>query len=131
MTRFAVGPTWASMSTADQAALVDAFRRLSVASYAHNFDSFSGEKFVVDPTVETRGPDKLVQCHIVPTHGSPTTIIYRMRNTSGPWKVIDVFYNGAISQLTTRRSDFAATVGSGGAKALVAHIDAQTAKLMH
>jgi phospholipid transport system substrate-binding protein len=127
MTKFAVGPAWAGMSQSDHTALADAFRRLVVASYAHNFDSESA-RFEVQPTVETRGPDKLVQCHIVPNHGDVANVVYRMRN-DGAWKVIDVFYNGSISELTTKRSDFAASVSSGGAPALIAHINAQVAKL--
>ena len=50
MTRFAVGPAWATMPAADRQALVKAFTRLSVASYAHNFDRFGGERFLVAPT---------------------------------------------------------------------------------
>jgi phospholipid transport system substrate-binding protein len=129
MTKFAVGPAWAGMSSSDHAAVTDAFRRLVVASYAHNFDSDSA-RFEVQPTVETRGPDKLVQCHIVPNHGDVANVVYRMRNDGG-WKVIDVFYNGSISELTTKRSDFAASLSAGGATALVSHIDAQVAKLSH
>jgi phospholipid transport system substrate-binding protein len=130
MTKFAVGPSWASMAAADQAALTEAFKRLVIASYAHNFDSPSGARFDVSPNVQTRGPDKLVQCKIVPTHGDGATVLYRMREDGDAWKVIDVYYNGSISELTTKRSDFAATLASGGAPALIAHIDTQTAKLM-
>ena len=131
MTRFAVGPKWASMSPADQASLVQAFTRMTVASYAHNFDSYSGERFVVDPTVETRGPDKLVHAHIL-SSGKPVDLTYRMRQAAdGRWKIIDVYYNGSISELTTRRSDFSASVNSGGAPALLKKIDALTAKLMN
>jgi phospholipid transport system substrate-binding protein len=57
-------------------------------------------------------------------------IDYRMRNDGGTWKIIDVLFKGTISQLTTRRSDFAATIAQGGATALVAHMDAQTEKLL-
>src|ERR1700678_2579476 len=64
MTRFAVGPGWAQMTGAQQSALTAAFTRLSVASYAHNFDSFSGEHFDLDPAVQTRGADKIVQCKL-------------------------------------------------------------------
>ena len=110
--------------------LTDAFQRLTVASLAHNFAGYSGEHFDVDPKVETRGVDKLVQGHIVPTSGAPTTLVYRMRQSGGAWKVIDIFFNGSISQLTTRRSDFAATLASGGEPALLASINAQADKLL-
>jgi phospholipid transport system substrate-binding protein len=130
MTRFAVGPAWTGMSDADHTALIEAFKRFTAASYAHNFDGYSGQKFDVDPNVVVRGPDKIVQSHIKSPGDDPVAISYRMRATTGAWKIIDVYYQGTISQLTTRRSDFAATVASGGAKALIAHLDAQTEKLL-
>jgi phospholipid transport system substrate-binding protein len=130
MTRFSVGPAWTSMSDADHAGLIEAFKRFTAASYAHNFDGYSGQKFDVDPTVVVRGPDKIVQSHIRSPGEDPVSIAYRMRASAGTWKVIDVLYQGAISQLTTRRSDFASTVAAGGAKALIAHMDAQTQKLL-
>jgi len=130
MTRFAVGPAWATMSDADHAALIAAFTRYTAASYAHNFNGYSGERFTVDPGVVTRGPDKIVKTKLVPGHGEPVEIDYRMRSDGGAWKIIDVFFEGSISQLTTRRSDFAATLSQGGASALISHMDAQTAKLL-
>jgi len=128
MTQFAVGPTWASMSEADRQALVRAFTRLSIASYAHNFDRFGGERFTIDPKVETRGLDKIVQAHLITT-GKTVNLIYRMRQSAGGWKIVDVYYD-AISQLTTRRSDFAAPLASGGAKGLIAHLTATSDKLL-
>jgi len=124
MTRFAVGPTWTSIPAGQQQALIAAFERLTAASYAHNFDGYSGERIDVDPNVLTRGPDKVVTTHLTSPGHAPVTIAYRMRDAGSGWKIIDVFYNGAISQLTTRRSDFAATLAQGGAPALIAHLDA-------
>ncbi len=123
MIRFAVGPSWASMTPAQQSALTDAFRRLTVASYAHNFDGYSGEQFALDPKVVTRGPDKVVTTRLTTPGEAPNTIAYRMRQSAGAWKVIDVFYNGSISQLTTRRSDFSASLQQGGAPALISHLN--------
>jgi phospholipid transport system substrate-binding protein len=124
MIRFAVGPSWATIAPAQQQALTEAFRRLTVASYAHNFDGWSGERFETDANVATRGPDKVVTTHLIPSSGAPVSIAYRMRQSGGAWKIIDVFYNGSISQLTTRRADFAAALAQGGAPALLAHLNA-------
>ena len=82
-----------------------------MASYVHNFAGYSGQRFELDPNVVTRGPDKVVTTHLISPGDAPTPIAYRMRQAGGAWKIIDVFYNGAISQLTTRRADFAATAG--------------------
>ena len=129
MTAFAVGPAWAAASAEDKSSLIAAFRKYTVANYAKNFDSYEGQKIAVDPVVMTRLPDKLVKTTM---NGNGATVVlgYRMRQAGGTWKVIDVLFNGAISQLTTQRSDFSATLQSGGVKALIAKLDAQTEKLL-
>ena len=124
MTRIAVGPKWTTVSPADQAALVKAFTRYSVAVYAKNFDGYDGEKFVLDPKVQSRGPDKLVHTQLVAPHDKTHDFAYRMRQAAdGRWKVIDV-YSDQISQLATNRSDFTSTMNSGGASALIRKLDA-------
>ena len=128
MTRLAVGPGWTQIAPADQTALVAAFRRLTASQYAANFDGWSGEAFTIDPQVEARGGDKLVRTTLTPAHGAPVAISYRLRDSGSGWRIIDVFYKNAISQLSTRRSDFAAILQSGGAKALIQHLDGLAAK---
>lgn len=123
MIRLAVGPAWTGMTSGDQALLTAAFRRMTVAQYASNFNSFSGERFVVDPKVEARGGDRLVRTTLGQPGEKPVSLAYRVRQSGGQWKIVDVFYQNAISQLATRRSDFAAVLASGGAKALVRHLD--------
>ncbi len=130
MTQFAVGPAWASFTPAQQQAAIAAFGKLTIASYAHNFDAFDGERFDVDPAVVTRGADKIVTTHLIRPHDAPIALIYRMRAAGESWKVIDIYY-GAISQLTTRRSDFAASIAAGGAPALIAHLNTLSDKLMN
>ena len=123
MTRLAVGPAWTRIAPADQAGLVAAFRALTVAQYARNFDSHAGETFAVAPQVETRGTDKLVRTTLVVPKGSSEALHYRLRQSGGSWKVIDVYYRNSISQLATRRSEFARPLATGGAAALIAHLN--------
>lgn len=128
MTRLAVGPTWTSIAAPEQAALVAAFRAMTDAQYAKNFDSYSGERFVMTPQVETRGGDKLVRTTLVPSSGNPESLNYRLRQDGGQWKIIDVYYRNSISQLATRRSDFAHILATGGAKALIVHLNELAAR---
>ena len=123
MTRLSVGPLWTTMSPRDQTALQAAFRALTVAQYAKNFDGYSGQRFAIVGAVETRGVDKLVRTTLATPGGSTEILNYRLRETGGQWKIIDVYYRNAISQLATRRSDFAGVVNKGGAPALIAHLN--------
>jgi phospholipid transport system substrate-binding protein len=128
MTRLAVGPGWTTTAPADQQALVAAFRRMTIAQYASNFDSWSGERFSIAPQIEARGGDKLVRTTLTTPGKADIPISYRLRASGGSWKIIDVFYRNSISQIATRRSDFATVLAKGGAKALVTHLDALAAK---
>jgi len=124
MIRFAVGSSWSSIPAAQQQALTEVFAKLTAASYAHEITGYSGEHFEISPNVLTRGPDKVVATTLNSPHDGPVSISYRMRQSGGTWKIIDVYYNGAISQLTTRHSDFQGTLEHGGPTALIAHLNA-------
>ena len=128
MIRLAIGSSWTTIAPADQAALVTAFRRMTISQYASNFNGFSGQSFAIDPKIEVRGVDRVVRTTLNNPKSDPVAIAYRLRQTGGSWKVIDVFYRNSISQLATRRADFAGVMASGGARALVAHLNALSAK---
>jgi phospholipid transport system substrate-binding protein len=123
MTRLAVGPAWTRMSAADQSGLVAAFRALTIAQYAKNFESYGGESFSVAPQVETRGGDKLVRTTLNVPKGNAESLNYRLRASGGQWKIIDVYFRNSISQLATRRSEFARPLATGGAQGLIAHLN--------
>jgi phospholipid transport system substrate-binding protein len=128
MTRLAVGANWNTIAAGDQQALVAAFRRMTIAQYATNFDDWSGESFTIDPNIEERAGDKLVRTTLTQPGKPGTAISYRLRQSGGEWKIIDVYYLNSISQIATRRSDFASVLAKGGAKALIAHLDDIAAK---
>src|ERR1700679_1180546 len=83
MTRFAVGPSWASIPAGQQQAQIDAFEQMTAASYAHNFNGYSGERIDVDANVLTRGPDKVVATTLPSPGHAPVSIKYRMREVDG------------------------------------------------
>jgi phospholipid transport system substrate-binding protein len=128
MAQLVVGATWNGMSAPDRASLLASLSRYTAARLADEFNSFEGQKIVVNPEAPVRGPDKLVRSVLTQPGEAPVTLAYRMRIYDDVWRVIDVYYNG-VSQVTTQRSDFASTLQSGGVGALVKRLDAMTAKL--
>ena len=130
MTALSVGPSWASISPADQKALVDAFGRYTFANYARNFDSYSGEKFVVDAAVNQRGADKYLKSTMKPGSGEAVAFNYRLHQVDGNWKIIDVYLAGNISTLAQKRADFGATLSAGGAPALIKKLNALTDQML-
>lgn len=129
MTQIVVGAKWASLSPADRNAATAAMAKHSAVSLASNFDSFNGEKFTVVPQSKERGVDRLVSSSIAPKSGSATTLIYRMRQSGGQWKIIDVMSSG-VSQLSLQRSDLAQSIAAGGAVGLARKLDEIDTKML-
>ena len=130
MTRIAVGPEWNSIPPEQQAALIENFTQMTIATYANRFDSYSGERFEVEAAVEPRNNGRIVHTKLLPSTGEPVTLNYLMRGSGDSWSVVDVYLTGAISELATRRSEFGAILKSGGPNALIESLRQQTEKLM-
>lgn len=129
VTRLSVGPDWANFSPDQQKDVIVAFRRYTVANYAYNFRDFDGQKFEIEDDVMSRGEEKIVRTRVIPSHDTPVSLHYRMREVEGTWKIIDVYSNG-VSELALRRSDFSAAIAAGGAPVLIAHLNKVSDRLM-
>ncbi len=126
-----VGLRWASIPAPQQAKLLTAFRAYTVASYAANFDSDSGDKFNILPATRAVGADQVVETEIVPSSGDPIRIDYVMRQTApgAGWKVVDVLQMSTISQVAVQRSDFRSLLSDGTGAALIASLTQRVEKL--
>jgi phospholipid transport system substrate-binding protein len=124
MTQAIVGPNWANMPAADRKSIVDAFRRTTIADYARNFDGYNGEQFVTNPQVQDRGGEKIVSTQMTRADNAPVSFIYKLDNAHGGWKIDDVYANGFVSQVATKRSEYASTLKSGGAASLAQKLNA-------
>jgi phospholipid transport system substrate-binding protein len=118
MTRLAVGPEWATLNEAQRQQVTQAFERYVAAIYAERFDNYSGERLQV--TGERASPGgTIITSQIVKSNGEPVNINYLMRNNGGVWQIADVYLDGTISELATRRSEFASILRTGGINGLI------------
>jgi phospholipid transport system substrate-binding protein len=128
MTRLAIGPAWKNFSPAQQAAAQDAFSRFMIAEYASQINDYSGESFVVDPQTSpvSRGGGEIVKTKLLQPGGRTVNINYLVRGG----RVVDVYLNGTISDLATRRDEFASIIASGGADGLIKRLQDRTQALL-
>lgn len=124
-----VGPRHASLPPDQQAALLDVFRKFTVASYASNFDAYEGQRIEVVPDQRSVGADLVVGTRIVPTRGDTVTIDYVMRRGPAGWRAVDVLLNGSISQNAVKRSDFRSLVTATSAQPLIDSLRRKVAEL--
>jgi len=127
--RISVGPRWATLPPEQQAALEEAFRRYTIATYVSNFDNFTGQRFEIDPGPIAAGDDQIVQTRIVPRSGEAHRLDYVMRQIGGTWKVVDVLADGSISRVATQRSEMRAVLANGGGPALLERLQKKAAEI--
>src|SRR5437764_13189467 len=119
MTRLSVGPSsWAGLSEARRQQLTDSFGRYISAIYADRFDSYAGQKLQV--TGEQPNPAGImVRSQIVKANGEPVQVDYMMHRNGDGWLISHIYLDGAISEVATRRSEFAAILRTDGVDGLI------------
>jgi phospholipid transport system substrate-binding protein len=122
MARLSVGPSWAGLSEAQRQKMTESFARYISATYADRFDSYAGQKLEV--TGEQPAPSGvMVKSQIIKANGEPVKVDYMMRRNGDSWLIADIYLDGAISEVATRRSEFATVIRNEGIDGLIAALN--------
>ena len=122
MARLSVGPTWAGMSEVQRQQVIESFGRYISATYADRFDTYAGQKLQVTGEQPNAG-GVLVKSQIVKANGEPVKVDYMMRRNGEGWLISDIYLDGAISEVVTRRSEFGAIIRADGVDGLIAALN--------
>jgi len=130
MTRVAVGPTWLKANAAEQKQLISAFSDFSIANYASQFSRYDGEHFAVTGEKPAAGGGTIVETRLQPKDMDAVALNYLMKqDDQGHWRIVDVFLDGAVSELATRRAEFSSIVEHDGIPALVNQLDSKSKQM--
>src|SRR5713101_6346507 len=122
MARLSVGPSWATLTEAQRQQVTESFGRYISAIYADRFDSYAGQKLQVTGE-QPAAAGIMVKSQIIKANGEPVKIDYMMRRNGDGWLISDVYLDGAISEVATRRSEFAAILKADGVDGLIAALN--------
>ena len=113
--RFALGRYWRQASSEEQKEYKKLFKDLIVKTYSKRLEEYSGEKFQVNGHTKASDRDTIVHSKILPANdkGPSTQVDWRVRNSKGKLKIIDVIVEG-VSMSVTQRSDFSSVIQKGG-----------------
>jgi len=122
MARLSVGSAWATLTEAQRQQVIESFGRYISAIYADRFDSYNGQKLQVTGEQPNVG-GVLVKSQIIKANGEPVKVDYLMRRNGDNWLISDVYLDGAISEVATRRSEFGAIIKNDGVDGLIAALN--------
>ena len=129
MARVAAGSHWRGLTGDQRDRLVEAFARFSVATYADRFDGHAGERFEIGREETAARGSTVVHSRIVTGDGERVALDYVLRRTGGRWRIYDIYLDGAISELATRRSEYGSILDGQGFDALIDRLDARIAAM--
>jgi phospholipid transport system substrate-binding protein len=128
MATVTAGSHWSSGDPAARRRYAEAFTRYSVMNYASQFKDAAGTSF--ETIGEREGPRGSILVDTKLIRGKeaiPLTYVFAERD--GQWRINDVLVDNSISELARRRSEFAATLKSGGLDKLSETLDAKSAEM--
>lgn len=129
VSRGSLGAAAGKLSVEEIARVAEAYGRFSVATYADQFSTWDGERFELGAPRPVEGGAVVVPSKIIPSQGDPTEIDYLMRDDSGSWRIVDVLFDGSISQVAVRRSEFSPIFRRDGLAGLISALDSKTQSL--
>ena len=122
MARLSVGSSWASLPEAQRQQVTESFVRYISAIYTDRFDSYAGQKLQVTGE-QPAAAGVMVHSQIVKTNGELVKVDYMMHRNGNSWLISDIYLDGAISEVATRHSEFAAILKSRGIDGLIAALN--------
>src|SRR5215471_14541226 len=122
MARLSVGSSWATLLEGQRQQVIESFGRYISAIYADRFDSYAGQTLQVTGE-QPAAAGLMVKSQIIKANGEPVSVDYLMRRNGDRWLISDIYLDGAISEVATRRSEFGAILKSEGIDRLIAALN--------
>jgi phospholipid transport system substrate-binding protein len=122
MARLSIGPYWASLTGTQWQQVAESFTRDISAIYADRFDSYAGQELQVTGA-QSAAAGVTVHSQIIKANGEPVKIDYVVHHNGEGWLIGDIYLDGAINEVATRRSEFAAIIRTGGVDGLIAALN--------
>lgn len=125
ISKIVLGKRWKTLSEDQKKEFKEIFTRLSIATYAHNFDSYSGESFKFISETDTARGGKIIKTVFIESTGKQIQFDYLMRKQSNRWWIVNIIADG-VSDLALKRSDYTNLLEKEGFQSLLEKLQEKT-----
>ncbi len=129
MAQKSIGRHWRKLGEEERERWLKTFGDYTVANYAGRFKGYSGEHFTLDGEQDAPHDTKLVKTTLVLPNDDDVALNYRLHQTDAGWRIIDIYMNGTVSELSLRRSEYSSTVKRDGIEKLISAVEEKVADL--
>ena len=121
ITRIVVSKEWKKLSIEQKKELIRKFSTLSIASYAHYFNSYSGESFKIESVKQLSPGQIYVHTFFVLPDEKDVSMDYLLKKKGDDWRIINIITNG-VSDLALKRSEYVAVLKKSGFDVVLAEL---------
>lgn len=119
--RFVVGRYWNRATNDQQQKYLETFRNYVAAIYAEQFSHYQGEGFKTVGARALGGDESLVRSQIERPNQAPINVAFRVKGSSGSYKITDVTVEN-VSLIITKRDEFSSLLAQGGLQGVTARM---------
>jgi phospholipid transport system substrate-binding protein len=121
MSKLVLAKYWKRFDPAQREAFQKEFKDFLAHRYGDRIDRYEQEKVEIVGERSAKGGDAIVQTRIHRPRAESVLVDYRLRNSAGDWRVIDVKIEG-ISLVSNYRDQFHEVLSKGGPEKLLAQL---------
>ncbi len=108
--KFVLGRYWNTATPQQRKEFIEVYRQMNVATWSKRFDEFKGKKFMFNGTTPSNSKNQIFVNTSVPmSQGAPAKVIWRVKDTNGKLKVVDIIIEN-VSLAITARNEYTAYI---------------------
>lgn len=108
--RFVLGRYWKTATPKQRTEFVNVYRELNIKTWSKRFDEFKGKTFVFNGTSPSSSENQIFVNSVVPMdQGAPAKVVWRVKETNGQFKVVDIVIEN-VSLAITARNEYTAYI---------------------
>jgi len=119
---------WDSLNSQQQSDFIALFNKLSTATYASRFDSYSGQKFQSLSVEELHKGRLLVKTELTRPDDKPVKLDYLVHQDNSKWLIISVIADG-VNDLSLKRAEYAVVIRDKGYDGLLNDIKSKISNM--
>lgn len=118
--RISLGRNWRTLDSEKQSAYIALMTEMISSSYTSRFNDYDGQTFVIVESSSIASNRTRVKS-VLNTNSEVVNLDYQLLTRNDTWRIYDIVANG-VSDLSLKRSNYAALFASGGLEAVIADI---------
>ena len=108
--KFVLGRYWNTAKPQERTEFIEVYRQMNIKTWSKRFDEFKGKQFVFNGTSPSNSKNQIFVNTTVPMkQGAPAKVVWRVKDTNGTLKVVDIIIEN-VSLAITARNEYTAYI---------------------